>query len=218
MGTDYRNTAYCSVLQDVLLKKKTLNDEIRSNTRTKIIYNKIRENDNSYKAKFMEIYNYKCSYCGNSIDNISSILFEVDHYICESSFNSNEKAGRIENLVLACYDCNRSKSSFLIKKEYVDILNPDLEHIKSVFCRDDLYHIQVTEKYKDDEYIKLFYDKLKLGYQSRRLDFLLMNLNGLCKKLDGKPQAEKLHGILRKLQQKRNLTSCKEFSEDYALV
>ncbi|MGM1019054.1 MAG: HNH endonuclease [Bacillota bacterium] len=219
MGNDYRNTAYCFMLQELNLKKKTLNDEIcKDHPRAKIIYNQVKDNDNSYKAKFMKIYNYKCSYCGNSIDNISSTLFEVDHYICESSFDSKEIAGKIENLVLACYDCNRSKSSFLIKEEYREILNPDLEYIKNVFYRDELYYIQISEEYKNDEFVEQFYDKLKLVYQSRRLDFLLMNINGLCKKLDGNPQAAKLNVVLRKLQQKRNLTSCKEFSEDYALA
>lgn len=219
MENDYRNTSYCTALQELGLKKRTLNDEIcKNHPRVKIIYNQIKDNDKRYKTKFMEIYNYKCSYCGNSIDNISVNLLEVDHYICESSFDSNEKAGRIENLVLACYDCNRSKSSLLIEDGYLDILNPDLEHIKKVFCRDDFYYIQISEEYKNDEFVKQFYNKLKLGYQSRRLDFLLMNLNGLCKKYDAKPQAAKLNAILRRLQQKRNLTSCKEFSKDYALV
>lgn len=174
MGNDYRNTEYCSILQDLDSKKKALNDEIRKNHPTvRIIYNKVKENDKCYKVKFMEIYNYKCSYCGNSIDNISSTLFEVDHYICESSFDSKEIAGRIENLVLACYDCNRSKGSLLIKEGYIDTLNPDLEHIKNVFFRDDHYYIQISEKYKHDDFINQFYEKLKLGYQSRRLDFCL---------------------------------------------
>ncbi|TXK83554.1 HNH endonuclease [Paenibacillus sp. N3.4] len=219
MGNDYRNTTYCSILQELNLKKKTLNDEIcKNHTRLKIVYNKVKDTDNSYKGKFMAIYNYKCSYCGNSIDNLSSTLFEVDHYICESSFESNEKAGRMENLVLACYDCNRAKSSFLIKEEYNNLLNPDLEYIKNVLCRDDLYYIQISEDYKDDEFIKQFYDKMKLEYQSRRLDFLLMNINGLCKKNDGKPQVEKLNIVLRKLQHKRNLTSCKELSKESVLA
>lgn len=210
MENDYRNTVYCSKLEELDTKKKKLNEEIcKGHPRIKIIYNQIKDNNSVYKPKFMEIYNYKCSYCGNSIANISSNLFEVDHYICESSFGSKEAAGKIENLVLACYDCNRSKSSFLIEGEYIDILNPDFEEIKGVFCRDEMYYIQILEKYKKDKLIKSFYEQLKLGYQSRRLDFLLMNIRGVCEKIEGKPQVEGLNTILRKLQQKRNLTSCK---------
>ena len=128
MENDYRNTMFCPKLEDINNKKEKLNEEItKEHTRAKIIYNQIKDKDNVYKVKFMKIYNYKCSYCGNSIDNISSNLLEIDHYICESSFKSKEVAGKIENLVLACYDCNRAKSNFLIKNKYKDILNPDLE-------------------------------------------------------------------------------------------
>lgn len=210
MENDYRNTMYCPKLEDIDKKKEKLNEEItKEHPRVKIIYNQIKDNDNEYKVRFVKIYNYKCSYCGNSIDHISWSLFEVDHYICESSFNSKEVAGKIENLVLACYDCNRAKSNFLIEDKYTDILNPDLEKIKDVFFRDEMYYIRISEEYKTDNYIKSFYDKIKLEYQSRRLDFLLINILGLCEKIEGKPQAEKLNTILRKLQQKRNLTSCK---------
>lgn len=210
MKKDYRNTIYCPQLEEIDKKKDTLNKEIiKEHPRVKIIYNQVKDNDSKYKEKFMKIYNYKCSYCGNSISNIRSILLEVDHFICESSFKSKEEAGKIDNLVLACYDCNRSKSNFPIKNKYKDILNPDLEKLKEVFFRDEMYYIQISDKYKSDKAIKSFYDQLKLEYQSRRLDFLLMNILGLCEKLEGNPQAEKLNVILRKLQQKRNLTSCK---------
>lgn len=210
MVNDYRNTVYCSKLEELDTKKKRLNEEIcKDHPKLRIIYNEVKKIDGPYKPKFMEIYNYKCSYCGNSIDNISTNLFEVDHYIYESSFNSKEEAGKIENLVLACYDCNRSKSSFMIEKDFIEILNPDLEGIKEVFCRDEMYYIQIVENYKMDKLIKSFYKQLKFSYQSRRLDFLLMNIHGLYRKMEGKPQAEGLNIILTKLQQKRNLTSCK---------
>jgi 5-methylcytosine-specific restriction endonuclease McrA len=209
MKSDYRNTPYCSKLDALAEKKKQLNEQIYADhPRVKIIYNQVKDKNGIYKSKFIEIYNYKCSYCGNSIFNISSNLFEVDHYICESSFASKEDAGKIENLVLACYDCNRSKSGFLIDEEYLHILNPDLDNITDVFCRDDMYYIKISEQYKDDKFIKSFYDQLKFGYQSRRLDYLLMNIRGLCKKLEGSSQAEKLNTIINKLQYKRNLTNC----------
>lgn len=210
MERDYRNTPYCEVLVDVRLKKSKLsNDILLESPRTKIMHNRVKENRSSYKTKFMEIYNFKCSYCGNSIDNLSLYLFEIDHYIYESSFESKEEAGRMINLVLACYDCNRSKNSFLIKEDYLKILNPDLDDIKNVFVRDTLFYIQISEEYKEDEYIKDFYNKLKLGYQSRRLDYLLLNLNALCKSLDEIPQMSKLNIILRELRMKRNLMSFK---------
>lgn len=218
MGKDYRNTNYCSRLQELGEKKRLLNNEIcNKHPKLKIVYNKVKSTDSIYKKKFMEIYNYKCSYCGNSIKNLSSTLFEVDHYICESSFDSNEEAGKMDNLVLACYDCNRSKRNFLIQEDYRKLLNPDLGYIRSVFFRDDQYYIKISEKYKDDPFIKKFYDSMKLEYQSRRLDFLLLNISGLCTELNGEPQAEKLNVILSKLREKRNLTSCKKLRKEHAL-
>lgn len=210
MKTDYRNTKYCSKLDSLAEKKRKLNEEVyEAHPKVKIIYNQIKDNKGIYKSRFIEIYNYKCSYCGNSILNISSNLFEVDHYICESSFNSKEDAGKIENLVLACYDCNRAKSGFLIEESYSQLLNPDLESITDIFFRDDMYYIKIVDKYKDDKFVKLYYNQLKFGYQSRRLDFLLMNIRGMSKKAEGSPRYEKLNAIISKLQYKRNLTSCK---------
>lgn len=210
MKKDYRNTEYCSSLKDIDKKKKELNTEIcKEHPRAKIIYNQIKDADKKYKAKFMKIYNYKCGYCGNSIWNLSKTLFEVDHYICASSFVTKEEAGKIENLVLSCYDCNRAKSKFPIEHKYIDKVNPDLEEITKVFIRDDMYYIKISQIYKNDRFIRDFYKQLRLGYETRRLDFLLMNLQGLCHRLGDRPEANKLSIVLNKLQQKRNLTNCK---------
>ncbi len=210
MENNYRNTTYCLNLSDIEKKKTELNEEIlKEHPRTKIIYKKIKDNSGPYKTKFMKIYNYKCSYCGASVHNIGLNLFEIDHYICESSFASEIAAGKIENLVLSCYDCNRSKSNFIIEEEYKDILNPDLQKINEVFYRDEYYYTRISEKYKTDAFINLFYKQLKLEYQTRRLDFLLMNIRGLCKNIEEKPKVEKLYTILEKLQEKRNIINFK---------
>lgn len=206
MKSDYRNTEYCPQLDNVSVKKISLNKKIHDNhPRTRIIYNKIKDMSSNYRDEFMEIYNYKCSYCGNSIQNISAILLEIDHYICESSFKSKKESGKIENLVLACYDCNRPKRNFLINDSYIDILNPDLEIIKDVFYRDDSYYIKIKDKYAYDQFIVDFYNKLNLSYETRRLDYLLMSMRGLAKKLEGTIKADKLNSAIIRLQEKRNL-------------
>jgi 5-methylcytosine-specific restriction endonuclease McrA len=207
MKSDFRNTKYCIPLENVHKKKDALKEKIcKEHPRARIIYKQVRDRSKSYKKEFMKIYNDKCGYCGNSISNISELLLEVDHYICESFFASEEDAGKMSNLVLACYDCNRSKGKLLIEGRYVGKLNPDNEEIQNVFCRDTMYYIRVAEKYKEDGFITHFYEELKLGYQTKRLDYLLMNMRGLCKKVKGKPQAEKLYEMLIKLQEKRNRT------------
>lgn len=155
----------------------------------------------------MKIYNYKCCYCGNSINNIDSNLFEIDHYICESSFKDNVEAGRIENLVLACYECNRAKSNYIISNQYLDKLNPDKEYIKNIFFRDNMYYIRINDEYSSDKEVLGFYKILNLEYEVKRLDFLLMNIRGMCERLRGTSNAEKLNIILNKLQSKRNLAS-----------
>lgn len=206
MNRDYRNTAYCKQLENVIEKKEKLEKMIKENhPRVKIIYNQVKSNEKKYKKIFMDIYNYKCSYCGNSIDNISSSLFEVDHYICETSFTSKEEAGEISNLVLSCYDCNRSKRELLIQDSYKEVLNTDNGNIAKVFERDDDYYIKISNNYKNDEFVKSFYEKLKLSYESRRLDYLLMNIKGLCKKNSNREEIDKLYKVIDKLQQKRNI-------------
>ena len=207
MKSDYRNTKYCIPLENVHNKKNTLNKKIcEEHPRANVIYNQVSDRSKSYKRAFMKIYNEKCGYCGNSISNISELLLEVDHYICESFFDSQEEAGKMSNLVLACYDCNRSKGKMLIKDEYVGKLNPDNEEIQDVFCRDKAYYIRVAEEHKEDVFINRFYEKLKLGYQTKRLDYLLLNMRGLCEKMKGRPQEGKMYFILVKLQEKRNRT------------
>lgn len=205
MNDDYRNTQFCASLENIGVKKDNLRKKILENhPRLKIIYNKVKIMDSDYRDEFMKIYNYKCGYCGNSIQNISVILLEIDHYICESSFSSNEEAGKIENLVLSCYDCNRSKRNFLITSKYIDILHPDSETIKDVFYRDDSFYIKISDKYSIDQFIIEFYNALKLNYETRRLDYLLMSMKNLAKKLDGTTKGDKLNSAIIKLQEKRN--------------
>ena len=54
-------------------------------------------------------------------------------------------------------------------------------------------------------FIKDFYSQLKLGHQFKRIDFLLLNMRGLCDKFPGRPEINEIEIALRKLQEKRNL-------------
>lgn len=87
--------------------------------------------------------------------------------------------------MLACHSCNQNKHEYVIDDNYLKLLNPDLNNIAEVFARDERYNIVISFKYKDDKTINEFYRKLKLDSEICRLNFLLMNINGLISKLDG---------------------------------
>ena len=145
---DYRNTVCCPVLEDVEKKKQDLEDEIKQNlSRTKIIYNKVRERGSIYHEKFAKIYNDKCAYCGALWGLLPTESFEIDHYINEASFpNTTEgriEAGRMANLVWSCTSCNRGKRGITIKAPYDELLNVDNGNIAAVFERDGDYYIRI---------------------------------------------------------------------------
>lgn len=215
IDTDYRNTPYCPILDNVTNKKNLLEKNIRmAHPKQKIMYNKVRERGGVFNKEFCSIYNCKCAYCGVSMDVLSNMLFEVDHFVAESLFDNKEEAGKVENLVLACYQCNRNKNAFSISGEYRDALNTDDGKITNVFYRDDQYYIQIHDDYIYDEKICEFYNKLQLQNQSRRLDYLLMSMQGLHKKIGGTKEGGKLAEAIIILQRKRNRFVEKEKLED----
>lgn len=202
---DYRNTEYCPILENVENKKKVLNEKIRiAHPKQRIMYNKVHDRKTIFNKEFLNIYNCKCAYCGVSMDILPVTLFEVDHFIAESLFDDKKKAGEVENLVLACYQCNRNKKNFKISGEYIDKLNTDDGKIADVFFRDDKYYIRIKDKYIEDKTINDFYNQLQLVNQTRRLDYLLINMQGLYKKLEGTIQGRKLAEAILTIQKKRN--------------
>jgi len=184
INRDYRNTEYCPILTDVALKKSVLEDKIRKeHGRARIMYNYIYNKEGAYFKAFSEIYNRKCAYCGVLIGIIDIRMFEVDHFVCESSFSDNtvgrSEAGKVSNLVLSCYSCNRGKGNLEVGGRYQEILNPDDNSIAEVFFRDDNYYIKIQPDYTGDSVIADFYERLLLGSEFRRLDYLLLEINNL---------------------------------------
>lgn len=205
MTNDYRNTKYCPVLENVVNEKQNLEKSIREkHPRQKNMYNKIHDRSTIFNRKFLEIYNCKCAYCGVSMKVLPAILFEVDHFVAESAYEDKAEAGKVSNLVLSCYQCNRNKREFLIKDEYITRLCTDSGEIAEVFYRDLNYYICISENYRNDETIKAFYGKLQLDHQSRRLDYLLMNMRGLHKQIEQTSEGGRLAEAILLLQEKRN--------------
>ena len=209
MVDDYRNTAYCPQFSNIEDNKKKLVEKIKkSHHHAKDMHSIIYPNDSEYKDDFMNIYNYKCAYCGVSIEVISRTDFEIDHYIYEKSkrFVSKSDAGYIGNLVLACHNCNHDKSSFEFPDEKYNDLYPDEEEIKNTFVRDDDYYIKIADEKKDDTIVKAFYEKLHFGSEIHRIDYLLMSMMGLQEIIkDNLEACSQLGQAIKKLQTKRNI-------------
>lgn len=204
LAEDYRVTPFCPAFNEIQAKKGDLVQLIRQkHPRAIDLHAIISPNNSEYKIPFMHVYNCKCSYCGVSIDIIPKDNFEVDHYIYKKNtakFKTVTQAGTIENLVLACRRCNHHKSSHTVPDEFLDTLHPDSEKIKSVFIRNNNFGISIAEEYIDSPVIRAFYDKLQLGQEVHRLDFLLMEMLGRQKSGDCT-----LGQAIAILQKKRNL-------------
>ena len=207
---DYRCTRYCKSLAGIedrkdLVKKLVKKDHPRAID----MHNYVSVNGSTHKNEFMKAYNYKCSYCGVSLDIIPSIMFEVDHFINEASFPTKAAAGYMENLVLACYDCNRKKSSFTITPDSRDDIYPDKEEIIESFIRDENYYIKISPNKQKNMTVVNFYNELNMGNELHRLDYLLMSMIGLARKLSSNENvANKLGQAILLLKTKRNRMFC----------
>lgn len=208
MTNDYRITKYEKEFQNISEKKQSLRDEIKKEKpRVEDFHTYISDNDGEYKSKFMRIYNCKCSYCGISLDIVSKTFFEIDHFIYQKApqFKTKKEAGFIENLVLACHNCNHKKSGFIVSDEVYDKLYPDCDTIKSTFERNEDFYIRMADI--DDKAVEQFYNQLGLGDELRRIDYLLMSIIGLEEKLRQAGLAEaymKLDEMYKFLIRKRN--------------
>ena len=204
--TDYRNTIYIQYNNDILKQKEELNQQIkRKHPRLKIIYNKVNDRNSEFNKKFQKIYNRKCVYCGVNQDIMSSGLFEVDHFICESSFEGNlVEAGVLSNLVLSCKKCNRAKGDLRWEEQYSSVFEVDSRNIVNVFYRASDYSIKIQPQYHSDDIVNKFYKQLKLDEEVRRLDYLLMTMNDFYDKYESDDRVKGLLGSIRLLQKARN--------------
>lgn len=210
MAEDYRNSKYCPTLTNLAKKKSDVKDLVcEKHPRAKDMHTYISKNDEPFKQRFVEAYNGKCAYCGVSTEIIPWQMFEIDHLIPKEADRFGKKkanAGYIENLVLSCYGCNRAKSALEIPDKDLHKIHPDETEITEAFIRDENYYIRINQAKNGDNSIKEFYDKVDLGNQSHRLDYLLLNMRGLCKKITDKhPAYGKLMEAIDLLQHKRNV-------------
>ena len=206
MSNDYRNTKYCSELVNLHDKKKDVEKCVLSEHKTSNIYSFVRNNKLKYKQMFADAYNRKCAYCGISTDIESLDSFEIDHFIHEKNriFKYEKDASYMENLVFSCHECNSNKKAFDVINEKCENLHPDDNYLKSVYYRNDDYRITIKENVNSQGEIR-FYEKMKLGSDLRRIDYLLMNLLGFYNNANLNTDIrEKISRIILILITKRN--------------
>ena len=86
MESDYRRTKYCPRFGNINETKKSVKDSVLNNhPRARDMHKYISNNKSKYKNEFLDVYGYKCAYCGVSIDIIPKKMFEIDHYIHKTS-------------------------------------------------------------------------------------------------------------------------------------
>ena len=207
MYDDYRLTNNYESFGNISEKKQLLMNEIKSyHPRAKDIHKIVSKNDSKYKSKFIAVYCNRCAYCGTSIRINTKSQFEIDHFIPKTSkrFKNETDAGFIENLVLACQTCNHNKSDFELSDDFRERLNPDFEEIKKIYYRDGLFYIRVSQD-THQEAID-FYNKLELGRETCRIDFLLLSMMELRDKIvNDHSFCCKLNELIDILYYKRNI-------------
>lgn len=146
-----------------------------------------------------KLYHDRCVYCGATVKLMDLSNFQIDHIVSKDVLYkrhiSDEKIHSIYNLVPACRSCNRQKSNFVPKKKESErLLNPDENLLDQVFYRDERYYIRISDGFKENDDIKAFYQKLQLGNQIKRMDYLLMQIDTLLKELKS-PEYLRKHGL-----------------------
>ena len=87
-------------------------------------------------------------------------------------------------------------------------MNPDKENIVANLSRDDMFYIVPSESGKTKPSITGFYEKLHLGSEIHRIDYLVMSMIGLQKALKDKgTEYVELSNAINILKSKRNLMS-----------
>lgn len=207
MVDDYRATKYCPLIEDLEVKKQHVVDKVKTAyPRARDMHTYIRVNGDSYKTEFMKAYNYKCAYCGASIDIIPKEMFEIDHFLYEKSFAKKVDAGFIENLVLACHSCNHQKRALPLPEKDREFLHPDSDKIKDTFKRDEQYYITISQELITNNTVNSFYKTIGLDGEIHRLDYLLMNMIGLQRTLkDNLVAYAELGQAIDMLRLKRNM-------------
>ena len=198
---DYRCSNYCKPFINISQKKLVFVNKYFTSRITNH-YRHVMKMGSEEKKEFFGIYNYKCAYCGASIFISNIDLFEIDHFLTQY----RHKNGNISNLVASCQSCNRLKSNFIITKNNAKLF--DIESsLPKLYYRSEDYYILINEDNKKNNDVIEFYNKLHLGYEVKRLDYILMELHGMLFDNKFSKIRDELNIIFIKLKDKRSLIS-----------
>lgn len=178
LNKDYRRTNYCKEPSNILSVKKNMLEKIKKTKKTDNHYSLVKDKNNPLQNEFYTIYDKKCAYCGVTHQIISLEVFEIDHFIPKKHGGEDI----LDNLVLSCKTCNRLKQDFF-KDSMLEKMHPDNDIIH-FFNRNEKFKICINEEFLGDRDVSTFYDKLKLGYNLRRLDYLLLQVIALYSEME----------------------------------
>ena len=209
MSGDYRFTKYAvRAHSDIKREKQQLEVSIRQkHPQAQNFYRLISDNF-EYKKSLAKIYSNRCAYCGLHIFIGQLSSFQIDHIVSSDALKKNKKQPdhHVKNLALACQTCNRYKGNIDFLDPEMSLLYPDEVEITKVFIRDKDFYIRVANE-KNSPGIQMFYQKLLLGGQLKRVDFLLMNLHDLSEQ---HPEILELKAAFTKLLGLRSFIPPKE--------
>lgn len=149
----------------------------------------------NYKVELVSAFKYRCCYCGCSL---YQPLVEIDHIYSPTS----EKINTFENLAPSCCGCNNLKSNIVDNVAFANKINP-ITNIFNCFIRNEDLSISISPAFISDNDIILFYNKLRLGSEIKRLDFLLICLQELSSRIKDKIVRNEVINIKNEIAEKR---------------
>lgn len=172
-------------------------------------YEYLNNNEDMYKACFSKIFYSRCAYCGRHIDIIGIEQFQIDHMIPKNK--DGIKNNDIDNLAFCCPACNTEKRQSIITDE--NISKFQIEELGKHIIRDPSnFVLSLSKKDSKDQDYRLFFDKLYLASQKRRLDYALHYCDYFlsnCNPSD--KQKEALQKLVTFLRRARNIFTSNKF-------
>ena len=171
---DYRLT-YSESFSDLSSDLSNLkNKMVTEHPRMKNFYLNIK-NCKAYKKDFLSAFKYRCCYCGKDLDACD---VEIDH-ICSPD---DGPQNNFDNLAPACNSCNGSKSNIVKDALFANKIHP-VTNIQNCFTRNSDLTVLIAPAYTSDQFVQSFYERLNLGSQIKRLDFLVLCLDDISKRI-----------------------------------